>query len=90
MHSSAMWPAPRSRLYSARRNGTGIDRRDLDAVYGSAPSNELPYFDWAGTGQPFDCTAWTTTDGPGTFVQADTALNAIPGVDAANVRKIDD
>jgi hypothetical protein len=54
------------------------------------PAQGGPVFNFVGTGQPFDCTAWTTTDGPGTFVQADTALNAIPGVDAANVRKMDD
>jgi cysteine-rich repeat protein len=42
------------------------------------------------SGQPFDCSAWTTEDGPGSFVSADTALNAIPGLDAANLRKIDD
>jgi hypothetical protein len=46
--------------------------------------------EFVGTGQPFDCGAWTTEDGPGTFVHADTALNAIPGVDAANVRRVDD
>jgi hypothetical protein len=47
-------------------------------------------FEFVGTGQPFDCTGWTSEDGPGTFVGADTALNAIPGIDAANVRVLDD
>ena len=45
---------------------------------------------FAATGQPFDCSAWTTGDGPGTFVSADTALNAVPNVDGGNVRKLDD
>jgi cysteine-rich repeat protein len=50
-----------------------------------------PTIEFAATGQAFDCSTWTTEDGPGTFVQADTALNAIPGVaDAANLRRIDD
>jgi cysteine-rich repeat protein len=46
--------------------------------------------EFIGTGEPFDCAMWTSEDGPGTFVSADTALNAIPGVDAANVRSLDD
>ena len=54
------------------------------------PAQGGPTFEFVGTGQPFDCTAWTTEDGPGTFVSADTALNAVPGVDGANVRKLDD
>jgi hypothetical protein len=41
-------------------------------------------------GEPFDCTAWTTEDGPGVFVSADTALNAAPNRDAGNIRILDD
>src|SRR6185503_7184560 len=54
------------------------------------PAQGGPTLEFTGTGQPFDCAGWTTEDGPGTFVSADTALNAVPGVDGANVRKIDD
>ena len=54
------------------------------------PAQGGPPLQFVGTGEPFDCSDWTTEDGPGTFVNADTALNAIPGVDAANVRKLDD
>lgn len=54
------------------------------------PAQGGPVFEFVGTGQPFDCTGWTSEDGPGSFVAADTALNAIPGVDAANVRLLDD
>jgi len=70
----------------AFREGTKMSFTIALILLQSATNN----FNFTGIGQPFDCTAWTTTDGPGTFVQADTALNAIPGVDAANVRKIDD
>jgi cysteine-rich repeat protein len=54
------------------------------------PAQGGPTLEFVGTGQPFDCSDWTTEDGPGSFVAADTALNAVPGVDAANVRKLDD
>jgi cysteine-rich repeat protein len=46
--------------------------------------------EFVGLGEAFDCTDWTTEDGPGSFVSADTALNAVPGIDAANVRELDD
>jgi len=54
------------------------------------PAQGGPTLNFVGTGEPFDCAGWTSEDGPGTFVSADTALNAIPGVDGANLRKIDD
>jgi hypothetical protein len=54
------------------------------------PAQGGPTVQFVGTGQPFDCAAWTTEDGPGTFVSADTALNAVPGVDGANLRRLDD
>ena len=54
------------------------------------PAQGGPTLEFAGTGQPFECAGWTAENGPGTFVNADTALNAVPGVDAANVRKLDD
>ena len=48
-------------------------------------------FEFSDTGQAFDCSAWTTTDDVGKIVNADDALNAIPGViDAVNVRSLDD
>lgn len=42
------------------------------------------------SGQAFECAAWTTTDDVGALATADTALNAIPGTDAVNVRIFDD
>jgi len=42
------------------------------------------------TGQAFDCSMWTTENDLGRIANADTALNAIPGVDAGNVRVFDD
>jgi hypothetical protein len=48
------------------------------------PAQGGPVFEFVGTGQPFDCSTWTSEDGPGTFV------SAVPGIDAANVRKLDD
>jgi cysteine-rich repeat protein len=42
------------------------------------------------TGQAFDCSMWTVENDIGSMVSADTALNAIPGFDAANVRILDD
>jgi len=49
-----------------------------------------PMFEFGLTGEPFSCGAWTTEDGPGKLVSADTALNATPGTDGANVRRLDD
>ncbi|MBM4268414.1 MAG: CHRD domain-containing protein [Deltaproteobacteria bacterium] len=46
--------------------------------------------EFARTGQPFDCAAWTTTDGPGAILSADTALNASGSTDAGNIRRIED
>jgi cysteine-rich repeat protein len=54
------------------------------------PAQGGALFEFKTTGQPFDCSNWTTENGPGTFVSADTALNAVPGLDAANIRKLDD
>jgi cysteine-rich repeat protein len=54
------------------------------------PAPSGPTLEFAATGEPFECSGWTTENGPGTFVGADTALNAVPGVDAANTRKLDD
>jgi cysteine-rich repeat protein len=57
-------------------------------VVRSEPSGGL--LEFIGAGQAFDCSAWTTTDDVGALANADTALNAVPGVDAANVRVLDD
>lgn len=54
------------------------------------PAQGGSLFEFASTGVPFSCSDWTTENGPGTFVQADTALNAVPNLDAANVRKMAD
>jgi hypothetical protein len=54
------------------------------------PAQGGPAVEFTAPGQPFDCAGWTSEDGPGTFASADTALNAVPGVDAANNRKLDD
>jgi len=49
-----------------------------------------PMFEFSATGQPFDCSAWTVEDGPGTLNGADTALNATPAIDGGNLRRFDD
>jgi cysteine-rich repeat protein len=54
------------------------------------PAQGGALFEFKTTGEPFDCANWTVENGPGTFVSADTALNAVPGLDAANIRKLDD
>ena len=54
------------------------------------PAQGGPTLEFAATGEPFECAGWTSENGPGTFVSADTALNAVPGIDAVNTRKLDD
>lgn len=54
------------------------------------PAQGGAVFEFTSTGQPFDCSAWTTEGGAGILVSADTALNAVPGIDGANVRRFDD
>lgn len=54
------------------------------------PGQGGPLFEFSATGQPFDCSAWTVTDGPGTLNSADTALNAAGSIDAGNLRRFDD
>ncbi|MCW5893339.1 MAG: CHRD domain-containing protein [bacterium] len=54
------------------------------------PAQGGSLFEFNATGVPFSCEEWTTEDGPGSFVNADTALNAAPGLDAGNVRKMTD
>lgn len=52
---------------------------------GTAPTGSVPTFD--GQGAPFDCAAWTTTDGPGRLVlsvPAEEPNSSFPG-DGANL-----
>jgi cysteine-rich repeat protein len=49
-----------------------------------------PLFEFSATGAPFECSAWTSEDGPGTLKSADTALAATPTIDAGNMRTLDD
>jgi len=53
--------------------------------------NPSGVFEFSDTGQAFDCSAWTTSEGLGKIVNADDALNAVfPILDAVNVRFFDD
>jgi cysteine-rich repeat protein len=54
------------------------------------PAQGGALFEFATTGEPFDCANWTNENGPGVLISADTALNAVPGVDGGNIRKLDD
>jgi cysteine-rich repeat protein len=49
-----------------------------------------PMFEFSATGQPFDCSAWTVEDGPGTLNRADTELGATSAIDGGNLRRFDD
>lgn len=49
-----------------------------------------PVFEFSATGAPFECSAWTSENGPGTLKSADTALAATPAIDAGNMRTLDD
>jgi cysteine-rich repeat protein len=77
---TATYGPPRTEFWTTGRAAARVVR----------PAQGGTLFEFASTGQPFDCANWTVEDGPGTFVGADTALNAVPGTDAGNVRRLDD
>jgi hypothetical protein len=54
------------------------------------PAQGEDVLEFSTTGEPFDCSMWTTENSAGTIVGTDTTLNATPGTDAATVRRLDD
>jgi hypothetical protein len=78
--ATATYGAPQTQLWTT---GTAT-ARILRPLQGG------PLFEFALTGEPFDCSAWTTENGPGKLLSADTALNATPAIDAGNLRRFDD
>jgi cysteine-rich repeat protein len=76
---TAAYGSPTTRFWTS---GTATGR-----VLRAAQGGTLEF---SSAGQAFDCASWTVEDGVGAMISADTALNAVPGVDAANLRILDD
>lgn len=92
--------------FSVRQAGGALGTDCSTATYGGAstqiwttgtatgrvlrPLQGGPMFEFSLTGEPMSCAAWTVENGPGKLVSADTALNATPGIDGANLRRLDD